>query len=68
MSMIDSREFMTTVAIGVVEDSIKGAWDKVKEFFKDLDAKDSLRYKTAYEKYLINTKQKNSNTTLQLYK
>lgn len=54
--MIDSQEFMTNVAIGVVEDSIKGAWDKVKKFFKDLDAKDSIRYKTAYEKYLLNTK------------
>ena len=66
--MIDSREFMTTVAIGVVEDSIKGAWDKVKEFFKDLDAKDSLRYKTAYEKYLINTKQKNSKIKTIIYR
>ena len=31
--MIDNQEFMTNVAIGVVEDSIKGAWDKVKKIF-----------------------------------
>ena len=66
--MIDSQEFMTGVAIGVVEDSIKGAWDKVKKFFKDLDAKDSIRYKTAYEKYLLNTKQKNSKIKTIIYR
>lgn len=66
--MIDSQEFMTNVAIGVVEDSIKGAWDKVKKFFKDLDAKDSIRYKTAYEKYLLNTKQKNSKIKTIIYR
>ena len=66
--MIDSQEFMTNVAIGVVEDSLKGSWDKVKKFFKDLDAKDSIRYKTAYEKYLLNTKQKNSKIKTIIYR
>lgn len=68
MNMIDSQEFMTNVAIGVVEDSLKGSWDKVKKFFKDLDAKDSIRYKTAYEKYLLNTKQKNSKIKTIIYR
>ncbi len=66
--MIDNQEFITNVAISVVEDSIKGAWNKVKKFFKDLDTKDSIRYKTAYEKYLLNTKQKNSKIKTIIYR
>ena len=58
MDSIDSQQFLTNVATNIVEDSAKNAWNKIKKFFKDLDAKDSIRYKTAYEKYLINTKQK----------
>lgn len=60
MDIINNQELLTDVATNIVEDSIKCAWDKIKKFFKDLDAKDSIRYKTAYERYLINTKQKNT--------
>ena len=56
MDSIDSQQFLTNVATNIVEDSAKNAWNKIKKFFKDLDTKDSIRYKTAYEKYLINYK------------
>ena len=48
MDSIDSQQFLTNVATNIVEDSAKNAWNKIKKFFLDLDAKDSIRYKTAY--------------------
>ncbi len=68
MDVVNSQEFFTNVATNIVEDSIKGAWDKIKKFFKDLDAKDAIRYQTAYEKYLINTEQKNSKIKTIIYR
>lgn len=68
MDSIDSRQFLTNVATNIVEDSAKNAWNKIKKFFKDLDAKDSIRYKTAYEKYLINTEQKVSKIKTIIYR
>ena len=68
MDSIDSQQFLTNVATNIVEDSAKNAWGKIKKFFKDLDAKDSIRYKTAYEKYLINTEQKVSKIKTIIYR
>ncbi len=68
MDSIDSQQFLTNVATNIVEDSAKNAWNKIKKFFLDLDAKDSIRYKTAYEKYLINTEQKVSKIKRIIYR
>ena len=68
MESIDSQQFLTSVASNIVEDSAKSAWSKIKKFFKDLDAKDSIRYKTAYEKYLANTEQKVSKIKTIIYR
>ena len=68
MDSIDSQQFLTNVATNIVEDSAKNAWNKIKKFFRDLDAKDSIRYKTAYEKYLINTEQKVSKIKTIIYR
>ena len=68
MDSIDSQQFLTNVATNIVEDSAKNAWNKIKKFFQDLDAKDSIRYKTAYEKYLINTEQKVSKIKTIIYR
>ena len=65
---IDQAEIVTKVATNLVEDSVKKAWEKTKAFFKDLDAKDSLRYQTAYETYLLNTKRKNSQIKTIIYR
>ena len=66
--MIDEQEFITNIATNIAEDSIKSAWNKVKKFFKDLDTKESIRYKTAYENYLLNTKQKNGKIKTLIYR
>ena len=55
---INTNEVMTGVATNLIEDSIKGAWKKVNKFFKDIEAKDEIRYGEAYEEYLRNTKNK----------
>ena len=68
MDSTDSQQFLTNVATNIVEDSAKNAWNKIKKFFQDLDAKDSIRYKTAYEKYLINTEQKVSKIKTIIYR
>jgi len=68
MDSIDSQQFLTNVATNIVEDSAKNAWNKIKKFFLDLDAKDSIRYKTTYEKYLINTEQKVSKIKRIIYR
>lgn len=65
---IDRQQFFTNVATNLVEDSAKNAWNKIKKFFVDLDAKESIRYKTAYEKYLLNTEQKNSKIKTIIYR
>lgn len=49
------EEIIANVVTTVIEDTIKGAWKKVREFFKDLDAKEAILYGKAYEEYLINT-------------
>ena len=68
MNAIDNREMLTNVATNLVEDTIREAWDKIKKFFKDLDAKEAIQYRTAYEKYLLNTEQKNSKIKTIIYR
>ena len=53
MDSMNSQQLLTNIVTNIVEDSAKSAWNKIKKFFKDLDAKESIHYKTAYEKYLI---------------
>ena len=61
--MIDEKEVISraiaTIAEDAIKDTAKYAWDKVKKFFKDLNAQDSIRYRTAYQNYLTNTKNRN---------
>jgi len=61
-------EIVANVMSNLIEDSIKKAWDKTKHFFKDLDTKDAIRYKTAYEAYLTNTRRKNSQIKTIIYR
>ncbi len=42
--MINKQEVITQVATNLIEDSIKGAREKVKTIFKDMDAKNAIRY------------------------
>lgn len=68
MNGIDNEELMTNIAISVAETSLKNAWFGITKFFKDLSAKDAIRYKTAYERYLINTKSRNSKIKTIIYR
>lgn len=68
MNGIDNEELMTNMAISIAETSLKNAWSGVKKFFNDLNAKDAIRYKTAYERYLSNTKSKNSKIKTIIYR
>lgn len=68
MDIINNQDFLANMVTDLAEDSIKSAWEKIKKFFKDLDAKDSIRYQTAYENYLLNTKQKNSKIKTIIYR
>lgn len=68
MDSLDSQQILTNITANIAEDCIKTAWNKIKKFFKDLNAKDSIRYKDAYEKYLTNTKEKVSKIKTIIYR
>lgn len=54
----DQVKIFTDVAVTLIEDTAKSTWGKVKKFFRDLNAQDSIRYGTAYEEYLDNVTEK----------
>lgn len=56
---INSEKFATELAAELVKDSIKFAWSKVKGYFEDLDARTSIEFGMAYERYLENMQIKN---------
>ena len=58
MLNIDEQAVMTRVASDIVKDSFKGAWLRVKKYFKDVSAKESIEYGHAFERYLENTEMK----------
>ena len=68
MDSLDSQQILTNITTNIAEDCIKTAWNKIEKFFKDLNAKDSIRYKDAYEKYLVNTEQKVSKIKTIIYR
>lgn len=65
---IDNKEIITNVAANLIEDAIKGAWEKVNKFFVDMNAKEAIEYGLAYENYLFNTKRKNSKIKTIIYR
>lgn len=62
------QEIIAKAATGIVEDSIKAAWNKVKHYFEDSRIKDEIAYGSAYEDYLWNTKSKNSRIKTLIYR
>lgn len=66
--MIDGKELVTDFATDFAKDTMKEFFNKTKKFFKDLKAKEAIRYKTAYEEYISNTKQKNCKIKTLIYK
>lgn len=68
VGIINNEEIFTNVTTKMLEDSIKAAWNKVKDSFKDLSAKDSIKYRKAYEQYLIKTSNKVSKIKTIIYR
>lgn len=65
---INNKEVFSKVASTLIEDAIKSAWSKAGKWFKNLEAKDSIRYGTAYEEYLDNTYRKHSKIKTIIYR
>lgn len=55
---IDEKAIVTSVATDIIKSGITLGWEKIKTYFKDLDASADIEYRTAYEDYLKNTKDK----------
>ena len=53
---MDGKAIVTSVATEIVKSGITLGWEKIKTYFKDLDASADIEYRTAYEDYLKNTK------------
>lgn len=65
---INSDDYITNTAISTTEIILKSMWDVVSKYFKSLKAQESILYGNAYEKYLINTRVKNSKIKTLIYK
>ncbi len=64
----DTEAVVTNIATNVIEDFLTAGWNKVKKYFQDLDAKQSIILGEAYNKYLINTKEKNGKIKTIIYR
>lgn len=58
MAAVDSGQIISDVTTNLIKEAISSGWEKVKKYFKDLDAKESIKYGAAYFKYLSNTEDK----------
>lgn len=63
----DPNKIAADVTTTLITEAIKSGWQKVKNFFQDSDAKDSIDYGDAYEDYLKNTVDKNSQIKTLIY-
>ena len=65
---IDASKVFTDITIALAKNAISSSWNRVKAFFKDLDAESSVQYGTAYCNYLANTKDKNGKVKTLIYR
>lgn len=64
------------IATNLIEDGAKSLWQKVKKYFKDIGAKESVELGIAFDEYILRTRSKyskiktiiNSHTPVDLYK
>lgn len=63
-----NQEIMSNVITAVAPDLIKFGWEKVKKFFSNITEEKNMKYKTSYEKYLSNTKLRNSKIKTIIYR
>lgn len=64
----DEGKIVSDVAASLIKDAISSSWEKVKKYFKAIDAKQSIKYRVAYEKYLTNTWDKNGKIKTIIYR
>ena len=65
---MDNNKILTDVTTTLIKDAISTGWDRVKKFFKDLDAQQAIQYNTAYTNYLTNTYDKNGKIKTLIYR
>ena len=63
----DPNKIAADVTTTLITEAIKSGWKTVKNFFQDHNAKDSIDYGDAYENYLKNTVEKNSQIKTLIY-
>lgn len=63
-----NQEIMSNVITTIAPDLIKFGWEKVKKFFSNITEEKNMKYKTSYEKYLSNTKLRNSKIKTIIYR
>lgn len=66
--LIDKNAVATGVITKLTEDGISYFWNKVKKYFKDSDAQESIDLGIAYETYLLRTKEKYGKIKTLIYK
>ena len=54
--------------MSVIDDLLRGAWQKCSKYFKDCEAEDQFRYGIAYENYLRKTFERNSKIKTIIYR
>lgn len=65
---VDSNEILTNATAKVVEDAALGLWNKIKKFFKDVNAHEEIRLGIAYEEYLEKTSNRNRKIKTLIYR
>lgn len=56
MSGLNYNDMAADILTNFAEDTVRNAWDRAKKFFKDISAKEAVKYRKAYEDYLSNTR------------
>lgn len=52
LAQVDCEKVIADVATSLIKDATYTAWDKIKNFFQDLDTKEQIMYGSAYNEYL----------------
>lgn len=68
MEQIDTNKILSEVIVHTAKNAVSSGWNKVKKFFKDLDAQNAILYGKAYEDYLVNTISKNGKIKTIIYR
>lgn len=68
LAQVDCEKVIADVATSLIKDATYTAWDKIKNFFQDLDTKEQIKYGSAYNEYLSNIQNKNGKIKTLIYR